>query len=369
MIFCFYGSGIYDSLIGNPPGGAELQVALIAKALSENGHKVTVIDNGKRGKNLEVGGIMVKFTSKTNLKVVRFFFEKIPNSIRYLFAAKADFYYIRGFSMVYTLVLLSTWKLRSKLILGMASDMDVLSFIERFKYVFQNKISLFNWIKNDLSSSIAGELLLRKSNYILTQHLNQQVALQSRTLDSSIFPNIILPEIEVIIQEVPDYFIYVGSLNERKGLSDLLHFISKLDDIKIKIFGSIQGKKAVNDSVLLNNYKNITYSGQKQRKVIIHEIANSRGLLNFSKMEGFPNTFLEAWQLGVPVFSLWVDPGGVIQKHNLGKCFNGDINMMAAYLNDYGGDMEQEHLKKYVENNHAYTNAADRLMDIIKETP
>src|SRR5262249_54797652 len=51
-------------------------------------------------------------------------------------------------------------------------------------------------------------------------------------------------------------------------------------------------------------------------------IENSRVLVNTSRAEGFPNTMLEAWSMGVPVVSLTVDPGGVILREGLGRVSN-----------------------------------------------
>lgn len=41
-------------------------------------------------------------------------------------------------------------------------------------------------------------------------------------------------------------------------------------------------------------------------------------------MEGFPNVFIEAWACGIPVLSLYVDPGSIIERENLGVIVRGD---------------------------------------------
>ncbi len=63
--------------------------------------------------------------------------------------------------------------------------------------------------------------------------------------------------------------------------------------------------------------KNIVYLGPKSFQQVNGILARSKILVCTSVMEGFPNTFLQAWSHGIPVVST-VDPGGVLTDHHVG---------------------------------------------------
>jgi glycosyltransferase involved in cell wall biosynthesis len=61
-------------------------------------------------------------------------------------------------------------------------------------------------------------------------------------------------------------------------------------------------------------------------------LARSHVLVNTSRWEGFPNTFIQAWLREVAVVSLTVNPDGVFDGDANGLCAHGDYGRMRAQL-------------------------------------
>jgi glycosyltransferase involved in cell wall biosynthesis len=77
----------------------------------------------------------------------------------------------------------------------------------------------------------------------------------------------------------------------------------------------------------MHSLDNVTYLGAQSTDKTMALIAESRVLVNTSQAEGFPNTMLEAWSLGVPVATLSVDPGGVIEREQIGLVSGSDAQL------------------------------------------
>lgn len=66
---------------------------------------------------------------------------------------------------------------------------------------------------------------------------------------------------------------------------------------------------------------------------------SARLLVNTSEIEGFPNTYLQAWARGVPVVT-FLDPDGVIAREQLGRVVANEDEMrraVAELSSDEGG--------------------------------
>jgi len=111
---------------------------------------------------------------------------------------------------------------------------------------------------------------------------------------------------------------------------------------------------------------NVTLYGRLNASETLERISQAKVLINTSDFEGFPNVFLEAWSFGVPVVSLNVDPGGVIQENHLGVVCNGDLRKMISSLEQIDSMVfDPIRLQDYVMKNHSLEAASQQLAEIL----
>jgi glycosyltransferase involved in cell wall biosynthesis len=96
---------------------------------------------------------------------------------------------------------------------------------------------------------------------------------------------------------------------------------------------------------LCSELGNVTFLGEVAPNDIEIWFKRSKLFINTSIREGFPNTFLQSWQVGIPVISLCVDPDNVITKYKLGYKVMNDNNNDA-----YDESSLTELLLPYIEN-------------------
>lgn len=355
MKICFWGD-ISRALAGNTSGGGELQIALLAKALAKGGNEVVVIDYGAKEDFITSDGIKVFKIKGWNqgIRVLRSLTHRLPQLYKNLKAQKADVYYCRIRDFRHILSFWASHKLKAKFVLGLASDLDAMDFTMRLKHQYMvTKGSLWAF-SSGLLIEIVYPYLFKKADLVLVQHEGQKKFLAKKNIKSLVFPNLIELYGQVpSTTGTPDHFIYVGSLDKRKGFIKFFELVQKTPGYFYKIVGQPRDKTANKYYEKLKSFKNVILLGRLSHDETISQIAKSKALISTSPMEGFPNIFIEAWASGIPVLSLYYDPGNVIEREKLGAVVGGKLNAFIHAMDTLENSVEfAKRAKLYVEQYH-----------------
>lgn len=113
------------------------------------------------------------------------------------------------------------------------------------------------------------------------------------------------------------------------------------------------------------------YLGTMTPKQVNGFLAGSELMVHTCAPEGFGNNFIQAWQQGKATLSLQFDPGGVIERHDIGA-IGGDIDGLERQLRrllaneDAKAAMESRALKHASQNYNPHTNVK-KLESVFQE--
>jgi len=368
MKICFWGN-IAGALKGVTDGGAELQIALLAKVLARAGHEITIIDFQTDEEFITDEGIKVLRIKGWNngIRFLRTFTHRLPQIYLSLKGQRADVYYCRIRDYRHILAYWAARKVKAKFILGIASDLDAMTFSMRLKY---NKIAYFSGLwgfLNGILIEIVYPWLLRNADLVLVQHNGQKSILQKQGINSRVFPNLIdLSEFPVASNKAKTDFIYVGWLSKRKGFPEFYEVIRKCPTQTFKVIGPPCDKVGHAFYKELQSFNNVTLYGKLSHSEVLKNMMNSKALISTSQMEGFPNIFIEAWACGIPVLSLYVDPGDVISNEGLGKFADGNSEELIQSIKEFNNSPNfSNKARGYVELTHSLSKMKIEEIDVL----
>lgn len=355
MKVCFWGN-IGRALNGKTDGGGELQLSLIAKALAKAGHEVVIVDYNTAEDFITEEGIKVFKIQGYNkgIRGIRTFTHRLPKLYSSLRSQQADIYYCRIRDFRHILAYWAARKVNAKFIIGMAHDLDAMSTSMRFRnrrYIQSKGLwGLFN----KTLIEIIYPFILRRADMVFVQHEGQKNILLSWGIKSVLFSNLIDPSpLPVSDNHLRKEYIYVGELIIQKGFHDFFQLVKKVPDHSFTVVGQPNDNKSSYDYEQLKLCKNVSMMGRLGHFDTLTQIANSKALISTSPLEGFPNVFIEAWAYGIPVISLHVDPGDVIEREQLGYYAHGDPNSLVKALKNNKADNDfADRAKAYVEKTH-----------------
>jgi glycosyltransferase involved in cell wall biosynthesis len=292
-------------------GGAEVQQTLLAKALARRGYVVSMVvaDYGQPdGASWEGVTTWRAYKFAAGLPLMRFIHPRWTAVWSALKRADADVYYVSGAGMLLGLVTMFARQYGRKVIFRVASTSDCDPRTLRVQFWRDKKLYTYG---------------LKRADVVLAQTAEQQhKLLECYGRDSRIAAPLAegagrCPPFEARDIDV----LWVGSLRPLKRPHLLIELARTLPALRFVMAGGpYPGHTDLFEDIRQQaaSLPNVEFRGA----IPYHEVHNlyerARLLVGTSEIEGFPNTYLQAWAHGAPVVA-YLDPENLIALKQLGR--------------------------------------------------
>jgi len=315
---CFISRHAHFVFLGNTReniGGAELQQVILAKALRDRGWRVSFItERVGDGTPRIIDGI--KFIAAVEYdkgnRFIRRLFTISVQLWKLMKLANAQIYYQRNPGPFSSLIGIFCRLKGRRFILAGANDAN----FDRGHELNVN--SQLDILEIKLGFQLAHSIILQneRQSYLLKKNYGR---------DGVIFYNLYDPphsHRQAVLptnKQASQKFLWVGRLAQQKRPKLCLDLAKLLPDIKIIMVGARTSQVQLGEKVTIaaESIPNLSFLGHLPIDKVEELFDSAQGLINTSFVEGFPNTFLQAWSRGLPVFS-FVDPNNLIKEHSLG---------------------------------------------------
>ncbi len=288
-------------------GGESVQQTLLARALARRGHDVSMVvaDYGQID-GLECEGIRVykAYHMQAGMPVLRFVHPRWTGLWAALRRADADIYYTSCAGMQVGLMALYCHFHNKRFVFRCASDTDCDKSRLLVKYARDRW--LYSWG-------------LRRADAVLVQSavqediLRRSFGLPGRIAGMLVENPLTTPQRDIDV-------LWVGNIRGLKRPDRLLELAAKLPHVNFHMVGGpLRGDAALYEQIktAANSMTNVTFHGPLSYWDANDMYGRAKLLVNTSDIEGFPNSYLQAWIRGVPVVTL-IDPDRVIERERLG---------------------------------------------------
>lgn len=343
-------------------GGESVQQTLLAKAFYDLGYEVTMVvkDYGqKQGEIIDNIKLWKTFKDKKGLPVIRFLYPRLTSIVSALKKADADIYYQSCAGMMTGVVAWFCKKYNRKFIFRLASDSDCVP----------GELLINIWRDRKLY-----EYGIQHADIIAAQGINQIELLKKHYGLKSDFINMAaeLPKDENKNKRDID-ILWVNNIRDCKRPFMVIELAALLPNFNITIIGGVVDgfdllyKEMEDRSSTINN---IDFLGAVPYHDVNDYFSRSKIFINTSDIEGFPNSFLQAWIRGVPVVSFF-DPDNIISNKNLGYSPD-NIESMAIYIKELLNDEIKisdisKRCKQFADDNYSSISVAKSYENIINK--
>lgn len=320
-------------------GGIKIQMHEWAKQFIQNGWEVYSLTRNKAQHNVSINEI--NFIYMPHFKLGNILFEFFY-SCYFIIKYRPQIILIRGAIRNLFSTAIFSKLINGKLIVMFASDSDLS-------------------LGSELISRIWDKMLYREgirlSHYFVVQNSTQKFLLEKnyKKYQSLTIPNIWSTKSLNFEDKKRNKVIWVSNIRKLKRPEWFLKLASDTPEENFVMVGSaIDLELYQNCEERAKLIPNLDFCGGASLSEVDNIFAGAKILICTSTIEGFPNTFLQAWSHKIPVISTF-DPSGIIETQGLGIIINRfeELSLALSSLNDDVSYLRiQENIDKYFTKNH-----------------
>jgi glycosyltransferase involved in cell wall biosynthesis len=288
-------------------GGESVQQTLLGRALARRGLDVSMIvsDCGQiDGAQWDGIRVFKAYRPGAGLPVLRFIHPRWTGLWSALARADADLYYTSCAGMQVGLVAMFCRRFHRRFVFRTANDADC----DRSRLLVQ--FARDRWLY---------AYGLRRADAILVQSASQaQTLARSYGLTGRVAGMLVEPPAPSTVRDID--VLWVSNIRRIKRPDLILELAGRMPEVKIHMVGGpVTGEEALFQEIANTAATrcNVTFHGRLPYGDANELYGRARVFVNTSDIEGFPNSYLQAWIRGVPVVTLF-DPDRVIEREGLG---------------------------------------------------
>jgi len=303
-------------------GGAEVQLAQLAVALARLGHDVSLVvsDAGQDDGATYAGVRTIKaYKPDSGLPVLRFVHPRWTGLWSAMAKADAEVYLYSCSGMVLGLLAMFCRLHRRRLVYRVASDADcdlktVLIRSSRDRWLYRYG--------------------LQRADAILVQSNAQRMAIEKNFgRGSDVVRGLIEGPVHSSEELSKDIdVLWLANLRTLKRPDRFLDVAASLPQYKFHIAGGpVPGEESCyrDTERRARSLANVTFHGKIPYLDVGRLFDRTKVFVNTSDVEGFPNTFLQAWIRGVPVATMF-DPDSIVRREGLGSTHDSVADLVAG---------------------------------------
>lgn len=217
---------------------------------------------------------------------------------------------------------------------------------------------------------------LARADLVLVQRTDQVERLRQAGLNPVVLRNSrpAVPDSEVQSHGGRPIVLWAGSLKRIKRPERFVELADRCRDLDAEfvVIGQVQQpeyRQIIENAV--RQCPNLRYDGLIPLARVQDYFRMAHLLVNTSTNEGYSNTFIHAWQHGIPVVTLGVNPDRLITEKNLGVAAR-NMDELVKGVRELVSDPEKrreigKRARAFAEEEHNLTRAMDRIERLLAE--